>query len=220
MKRIKLLGLASVALIVMAVSASSAFGFSEFNAAGKANPAGITTKGAGGKAFFESVGGNKVECEKSASTGKFVSHTEAVVEKLEYSGNCKLSGTISAKCPTISIKELKVTPGTNAGKPVDWFQPKVGTTMAEFTCESTKVKVIGSVICLNKKPTLGLKGEVECKQTAKGKQEFKEGEFLGKTETGKFLEAEATLGFFKLKEEDAQNTTEVITSSAEVEQTP
>jgi hypothetical protein len=219
MVRIRTIGLTFVALSVMAMSASSAFGFSEFNGPAKANPAGTKITGVGGKAFFESAGGNKVECEKSKSKGEFLSHTEGKVTTLEYEGNCKLSGTVNSTCPTIPIKELKVTPGHNGTSKVLWFQPKVGTTLAEFTCGSTKVKVTGSVICLNKKPALGLKSEAECKQSAKGKQEFKEGEFLGKTETGKFLEAEATLGFFKLKEEDAQNTTEVLTATAEVEQT-
>lgn len=224
MKRIKIAGLCLVAAFALsAVAASVAFGASEFLAKGHVSPAGITFKGVGGTAFFESKGGNRVECEKSASEGKFEGVLEARVTKLEYSGKCKLTGTLKAECPTINIKELKVLPGSEVGKEevrLEEFLPvnKEGV-LTEFTCGSTKVKVIGGVFCLNKKPALGLKTEVECKQTSKGVQEFKKGIVNGKEVTDS-LEAEATAGIFKLKEEDAQNTTEVVTSSAEVEQTP
>ena len=222
MKRIRIVGLCLVAAFALsAVAASAAFGASTFLGKGGASPKGITFKGEGGKAFFESKGGNKIECEKSKSAGEFLSELEAKVTSLEYSGNCKLSGIVNSKCTEpIKTKELKVLAGSEVGEPktrLEVFLPKSGTVMAELTCGEVKVKVTGGVVCKNIKFTLGLKGEVECKQTAAGVQAFNEAE----TDSGVIkdsLEAESTLGVFKLKEADAQTTTEKLTFSAEVEQ--
>ncbi len=229
MKRTRIIGLALVAAFALsAVAATAAFGFSEFNSKGNAkapNPEGIKTEGKGGKAFFESTGGEKVECEKSTSKGEYKSKTEARVIEIKYEGKCELIGSLAkGKCTEpIKVKELTVTPGTQSSKTVLWFKPTAGTTapLAEFECGGAKIKVLGSVICQDLKPALGTKTEIGCKQVSAGKQEFTEGEFLGTIQKEKFLEAEATSGFFKLKEHDAQNTTEVVTlTGGEVEQTP
>jgi hypothetical protein len=230
MGRIRIVGLALVAVFALsAVAASAAFAGSEFLAKGGANPAGITFKGTGGKAFFESEGGNKVVCEKSESTGKFESALEARVT-VTYSGECKLEGTLKNKCPTIKTKELKVIPGSKVGANetrLEVFLPVSGETLAEFSCEGTEIKVTGGVICKNNKPALGLKGEVECKELPEaekklGLQEFKEAlswEGAEEKDIKDELKATATLGFIKITEDDAQNTTEALTFSAEVEQT-
>jgi hypothetical protein len=225
MKRIRIVGLCLVAVFALsAVAASAAFGAeSAFLNSKKEGPTSSTTsKGKGvGVSFFEGSGGGKVECEKSASEGHFVGELEARVTKLEYSGNCKLTSSIANEsCPTIKINELKVLPGTEVGNEkvrLEVFLPVSGSVMTEFTCGSVKVKVTGGVVCQNKNPKLGLKTEIECKGS-KGVQEFTKAIVNGKEETDS-LEAESSLSIFKLKEKDAQNTTEEVTSSAEVEQT-
>jgi hypothetical protein len=225
MKRIRTVGLAlGVVFALSAVAATTAFGAeSEFLAKGGVNPAGIKIEGKGGLAFFESAGGNKVECEKSESLGEFKDELEARITLLEYSGNCKLTGTLNSTCPSISLKELNVLPGTEVGSETVRlleFLPRIEPTLTEFTCGSTKIKVVGGVICRNNQPALGVTGEVICKELTKlGDQEFKKAIVNGKEATDS-LEAEATAGIFKLKEEDAQNTTEELKYvGGEVEQT-
>lgn len=221
MKRIRIVGLCLVAVFALsAVAASAAFGAeSEFLNSKKESPAGTTTTGKGGKAFFESEGKNKVECNESSSTGEFLGVLEAKAT-VKYKGECKLTGTVKATCPEITTKELKVLPGTKVGEEKTRlleFLPKSGEVMAEFTCESVKVVVKGGVFCKDTEPKLGLKTKVECKQTAAGKQEFTKGVVNGK-EVEDLLTAEAT-DVFTIKEKDAQTTTEEVTSSKEVEQT-
>jgi hypothetical protein len=221
MKRIGIVGLVLVAVFALsAVAAAVAFGAeSEFLNAKKESPKGITFKGTGGNTFFESENKDKVDCEKSESEGEFLGVLEAKAV-VKYSGSCKLSGVIDAKCPEIETKELKVQPGTKVGNEevrLLEFLPKLGEVMAEFTCESVKVVVLGGVFCKNTEPKLGLKTEVECKQTKAGEQEFKRGIVNG-NEIEDVLLAEAT-DFFTIKERDAQNQIEDVTFSAEVEQT-
>lgn len=228
MKHIRIVGLALVAVFALsAVAASAAFAGSEFLAEGGASPAGITVKGKGGLATFESTGGAKVVCNKSESTGTFKSALEATA-LVKYSGECKLTSSLANSSCTepIETKELKVLPGSKVGTNatrLEVFLPVTGETMAEFTCGSVKVKVTGGVICKNNKFALSLTGEVECKQTGAGKQEFTEALSWNaegaEADIKDSLEAESTLSIFKLLEADAQTTTEELTFSKKVEQT-
>jgi hypothetical protein len=228
MTRIRIVGLALVATFALsAVVASAAFAGSEFLAEGGANPAGITVKGKGGKAKFESAGGATVTCNKSESTGTFKSPLEARAT-VKYSGECKLTSSLanSSCAEPIATKELKILPGSKVGTNatrLEVFLPVTGEAMAEFTCGSVKVKVTGGVICKNNKFALSLTGEVECKEGANlGEQEFNEAlswEGEVQADIKDSLEAESTLGIFKLLEKDAQTTTEELTFSKKVEQT-
>jgi hypothetical protein len=226
MLRAKTLGIALVAVFAMsAVVASAAFGASEFKT--KTFP--VTFTGKGTDPEFESAGKNIVKCEKSESTGKVTGATAAEVA-VTYSGNCELKAEtplkITEKCPTIKTTALATEPVEKLNKSTKTgldIKAKSGA-IAEFTCEGSdkvKVKVTGSVICestpIGKKAT---KGEIICKQTATpGEQEFTEATNSKKEVFKDSLEAESTLSIFKLKEKDAQITTEAVSYSAEIEQT-
>jgi hypothetical protein len=231
MKRIRIVGLALVAVFALsAVAASAAFAGSEFLNESNASPAGITVTGKGGLATFESTGGAKVVCNKSESTGTFKSALEATA-LVKYSGECKLTSSLanSTCAEPIETKELKVLAGSKVGTNatrLEVFLPasnELNAPVAEFTCGSVKVKVTGGVICKNNKFALSLTGEVECKQISAGKQEFTEalswGEKGEELDIKDSLEAESTLSIFKLLEADAQTTTEELKFSSKVAQT-
>src|SRR6266850_4863350 len=138
MKRMHVIGLAAVAaLLVTAMGASAAFGFSEWLAAGGANPNGITITGKGGAARFESRGGTVIKCDESASTGTFKGTTDASTV-VEYKKNCKISGVLNGACnEPIKTEQLIALPGTIAtaknGRGV-LLSPAAGEVMAKLTC--------------------------------------------------------------------------------------
>lgn len=230
---IKTLGLALVAMAVMVVGASAAFGASEFKAKGGGNPAGITFTGSGNTATFETETKATVTCEKSKSTGKVLSSKEAEVT-ITYEGKCKLAGAAAGNgsCSNVTGTEniktetLKGKPGTvpNAAGTKRGLLITGNTKgeLAKFTCQGgVTITVTGAVVCESTPvKTLSLTGKVICAKGAKaGEQLFTEIEVEGKQETGKFLEAEGKVGFIKFLEKDSQVTTETLTYSAEIEQT-
>lgn len=217
-----LFGLAAVAaLLVMAVGASTAFAFPEFKSSTGKFP--VPFKGTGGAAKFESSGKNTVTCEKSKSTGEVKEAISALVT-ITYEGKCELKGIVTEACPSITTKSLLVMPVIDlpGGKPALLFSAHEGA-VAEFTCTGSnkvKVKVTGSIVCLTEPTGKFVKeGTVTCKKgAAAGSQEDEESENAAKEKTINFLEAESTLGIFKLKEKDSQETTEKVTyETAEVE---
>src|SRR6266850_5279563 len=224
MKRMHVIGLAAVAaLLVTAMGASAAFGFSEWLAAGGANPNGITITGKGGAARFESKGGNVIKCEESASTGTFKGTTEASTV-VEYTKNCKISGTLNGACTEpIKTETLTALPGTIAtaasGRGL-LLLPAAGTVMAKVTCAGTKITVEGGVVCESEPvKKLSTTGKVICKEKLnakgeeeKGVQQFTEIEVGGKNEKDELI-ANAIF----IKEKDAQVTTETLTFSKEIE---
>jgi len=218
MKRMHLIGLVAVAaLLVTAVGASSAFGFSEWLGVGGANPAGITIKGAGGKAFFESAGKNKIECEKSESTGEFKGVKEASA-LVKYKGKCEISGKLNGKCnEPIETTELIALPGTIAAAASGrgaLFLPASGAVMAKPVCAGVTITVEGGLVCETEPAKkLSLNGKVICRETAAGVQQFTEIEVGGKNEKDELI-ANAIF----TKEKDAQVTTETLTYNKEVEQ--
>jgi hypothetical protein len=226
MKRIRIVGFALVAVFALsAMGASAVFGAtlvtSEWLTSSGGSPAGITITGKGGLSFFQSPGGNKVECEKSETKGEFLSSTDADV-KVTYSGNCALSGTLSGECKSvITTNELLVTPASadnSATLRLVVILPVSGSLVTEnFTCGEVVTMVYGGVICHVPKFALSTTGEIVCHQVANGKQEYTLA-VIDETLITDFLTAEASFSIFKIEEPDAQNTTEVLTYSSAVEQ--
>jgi hypothetical protein len=219
MKRMHVIGLAAmVALLVTAIGASAAFGLSEWLAAGGASPAGIKITGKGGTAVFESTGKNKIECEKSESSGEFKGVFEASA-LVKYKGNCKISGKLNGNCnEPIETESLIALPGTIAaagsGRGL-LLLPASGTVMAKPVCAGITITVEGGVVCETKPiGKLSTSGEVNCRETAAGVQQFKEIEVNDKNEKDELI-ANAIF----TKENDAQVTVETLTYSSEVEQT-
>jgi hypothetical protein len=226
MKRIRIVGLALVAVFALsAVAASAAFAGSEFLAESSVSPAGITINGKGGKAKF-GFNGFIVVCNKSESIGTFKSTLEATA-LAKYSGECKFTSSLAnSNCTEpIETKELKVLAGSKVGTNstrLEVFLPVTGETMTEITCGSVKVKVTGGVICKNNKFALSLTGEVECKQAGSGEQEFTEAlSWEGGTEADikDSLEGELSIGILTQKGKGVLTTTEELTFSKKVEQT-
>lgn len=232
MKGIRYVGMlsAAVAMLFMATGASAAFG-SEFQTAGKGNPAGVTFTGKGGAATFETEKGTTVTCEKSASSGKLLNGLEAEVTSIKYTGKCTIS-IGSAECEStgagkgnITTNTLVVQPGTEIGNKKTRLQDvsaKSGGTLVEFTCGSIKVKVTKSVICENTKPESGVTTTLVCAKKAGGKdgeQKFVEMERDNKEVVKNFLEAEAEVAGIKLKEKDSQTTSETLEFSEAIQQT-
>ncbi len=227
------LGLALVVVVALAAVASSAAFASEFKAAAGANPAGITFTGKGGKATFETAGKATVTCENSESTGEVKGPLEAEV-KITYLGKCTLAGAAlgNGACTNVAGKEeiktnaLKIEPGTEVGNKkvrlLDVSAKAAGGALANFECQGgVKIEVLKSVICENTKPTLGLKTSIACEKKAggaAGEQKFVKMERDTGVIVENFLEAEAKVGFIKLREKDSQTTTEEVTFNKEIEQ--
>jgi hypothetical protein len=220
MKRIRIVGFALVVVALCAVGVSAAFGAtSEWLTKAGGSPAGVKFTGLGvGLSFFEGTGGNIVECNASESSGEFLSSTDADVI-VKYSTGCLLMGLIESECPTITTQELLVTPGSaDLSKTLRLVQflPVSGSLVAGFTCGSTPIVVLGGAICHVPKFELSTKGEVVCHQVAAGQQEFTL-IVVNETLLTDSLTAIAE-SIFTITEADAQNTTEVLTFSTEVEQ--
>ncbi len=221
--------LAVVAMIVMAVGASAAFGFSEFKfASGGKFP--ITFHGVGGLATFTSEKGTTVMCKNSLSSGSVETSAKAKLT-VTYSGDCLIRNTplkVSEGACTEPIKteELQAAPITITGmlssnRGLLILPATAGGPVAKFTCGSIKVTVTGGVICEDE-PNTGkpaTTGKVTCAQgTTNGAQLYTSGESLGKTVSGISLTAEAT-DVFTFTEKDSQATEEAVTYSAAIEQT-
>jgi hypothetical protein len=225
--KLKLMGLfglvAVAALLAMAIGAFAA-GASEFKTQSGMFPVSFLGEGLGLSTFLSS-GLNSVTCQHSHSKGEVISST-LVKETITYLTGCEV-GPTKLTCPTITTKELLVTPldklngGTKLGLLV---LPKSGTIIAEFECTGSskvKVEVSGAVICEGTPGgKLVAQGKVICKAGAThGSQEFTSGtDPTGKT-VGGSLTATSTLGIFKISEKDSQATTEDVAYSAAVEQT-
>jgi hypothetical protein len=219
MKRIHVIGLAAVAaLLVTVVGASAAFGFSEWLAAGGASPKGITFAGKGGKAAFLSAGGNKIECEKSESTGEFKGVLEASA-LVKCTGNSKISGTLNGTCvEPIETQALIALPGTITGAASGrgvLLLPAVGAVMAKVTCAGIAITVEGGLVCESEPvQKLSLSGKVICREASAGVQQFTEID-VG----GALVKDELIANAIFTKEKCAQEATENLTFSKEVEQT-
>src|ERR1041385_155000 len=184
MKRIHVIGLATMAaLLVTAVGASVAFGFSEWLTTGGANPKGIKITGKGGTAFFEGTGKDRIECEKSESSGEFKSVLQASL-LVKYKGKCEISGKLHGKCnEPIETELLIAEPGTIAAAGSGrgaLFLPAEGTVMAEPVCAGVTITVQGGLVCETKPiGELSLSSEVNCRETSAGVQQFNEIEVDG-----------------------------------------
>ena len=219
--------------LVMAIGASPAFATaaSEFLKEGKVSPAGLTFTGAGALATFKGAKGSIVTCEKSASSGKIISATEAEVV-VTYSGSCELKkAAVEGSCSNtrnpgeIKTEKLTVQPGVISGSGRGLLFTASGDKLAEFTCGSAKAKitVTGGLICENPEPkVLSEKGLIVCTQVSgkEGVQSFKSIDL----EVGKLIDAHLTakatiFEIFEETEEDAQITNEMVLYSEKIEQT-
>jgi hypothetical protein len=221
----RLFGLtAAAALLAMAVGAS-AYASAGFKTHSGTFP--VEFLGEGGAYRFESAGKDTVTCENSHSKGSIVSSTLAKVT-ITYLNKCELKGIISETCPTITTKELLITPldALNGGAKLGWlFVPRSGTELANFTCTGsgkTNVKITKAVVCESTPGgVMVTKGQVICRKgSSAGEQQFTSGTSPTGAVLVGTLTAEATLGFFKITEKDSQETTENVTYKEAVEQNP
>jgi hypothetical protein len=222
MNRIRVIGVALVAVFAMSVGASAAIGHPS---AFKTGTFPVTFTGKGGVAKFESAGGSKIECKESKSKGEVKGELEASVT-IEYKGSCAISGILKGTCvEPIKTSELLAQPGDElsaAGTELPAGQKftskaKAGGLIAEPECAGTKIKVEGNLVCENPEPNkLQTTGKVVCAQVKAGEQKFTAIKIGTKARETK-LELVATAIF--LKEKDAQTTTEELTFTAPVEQT-
>jgi hypothetical protein len=220
------LAAAAAMLVVAAVGTSAASAAAGFKTHSGSFPVEFLGEGLG-VSTFESSGKNTVTCENSHSKGKVLSGTLASVT-ITYLNKCELKGTVTEACPTITTKELLLTPLSNLNP---GSTTKLGLlvlaksgVIAEFTCTGsgkTVVKVTGAVVCESTPGGVEVtQGKVICKKGSKaGEQEFTSGTGPTGATLGGTLTAEATLGFFKLSEKDSQTTTEDVTYKEAVEQT-
>jgi hypothetical protein len=231
-----MMGLTLVAMLVMAVGASSAFA-SEFTLEGGGSIAGVTFSGVGTiPPEFETSGGAKVTCEKSESTGKVLNSKEAetVATFTESTGKkeCEINGGLAghATCgKSIVTEKLTIEPveigGTGSKRGVVLSNKKEEKgVMAKFTCTGTvgNVVVKGRLVCESKGANVGNntvyenKGEVVCEKGTKAGEQL----FTKITNSSEVFELKAEAGtIFKLTEKDAQITTEKLMYSANVKQT-
>ncbi len=153
MKRMRLIGLALVALFAMGAlaSASASAALPEFSPA-----KGVTLTGTSGKAVLETLGGGtKVECSGGSSGGEITGEKTVSKVKITFTG-CKSAGfaCTSGSDPsgTLLTNELTGTLGyiSKANKEVGiLFKPTTGKEFIEFNCVGgiVKVKVLGLLIC-------------------------------------------------------------------------
>lgn len=216
--------LAVVAMVVMAMSASAAFGFSEFKST-------FPNKfhGTGGLATFLGEKGTIVMCNKSLSTGEVTSAELATKIVITYSGDCLLqkapieNGAACGTSETITTEELKASPATISGGSNRGLLllPARGTALAKFKCGGASITVKGAILCEDEPNTgkPGLTGKIVCADGSKvGEQKFTSGEVLGSTVSNVSLTAEAT-DIFTITEKDAQATEETVTYENSIEQT-
>jgi hypothetical protein len=235
MKRIRIVGLALVAVFAMGVSTSAAFGAgSEFQAGTGKEAKGTTFTGSGGVATFQATGGSKITCEKSTSSGEIEGPFKAHVT-VTYTGKCKLEGENAGECEKGEVKTepLTVQPGDDIGggglgKEAGLrFSPKSGTVLAKPKCGALKVtiEVKGHLVCETKEAgILKETGEAVCAEKENAKKEVEKGiqKFTqisiegGAPLTGQELTATAP---FKETEKEAQITTEKLKFSQPIKQT-
>jgi len=157
MKRIRIVGLALVAVFALSVLASSATAapvfYTKVEWGATANKP-IKLTGTLGAAFLEGqVSKTKIECEKGTATGEVTSATITENNKTTFTG-CKASGfpCENAGAGVINTKTLKGELGdVKAGTPGERLFDQAGgkgAVLAEFACAggAVPVKVKGSVI--------------------------------------------------------------------------
>jgi RNase P/RNase MRP subunit p29 len=216
MQRIKVLGLALVAVFAMSavVSASAlAAGEGEFVKAGttvelsKKLFTGVNV----GSTILETVGGSKVECKNLSTTGGKVNGKETGEETVHF---LECTSTFGVGCEGgvgHKAKEIIVPVTTQTRKNVGKTKVLLEVKVAEFTftCFGTEIKVKGSFLVSTGTPkTPKTKFSYTANQT-KGKQEITEYETSGGTKvTGVSLESKVAGGAF---EKSGQGGTEEVT---------
>jgi hypothetical protein len=224
--------LAVVAMIVMAVGASAAFGFSEFKP-GTGGKFPIAFHGLGGLATFTSAEGTTITCHHSLTSGEVLSSTLADL-KAKYTSDCLIENTPlgveeGAECGgskietnALDVKPITITGHLSSNRGL-LIQPATsGGAIAKFSCGGIAVEVKGGVICedvpnTGKPSTSGL---VTCAQngTKNGEQLYTSGEVLGTNVSKVSLTAEAK-DIFTFTEKDSQATEETVTYAEPIEQT-
>jgi hypothetical protein len=157
MKRMRIVGLALVALVAMGIAAGSAsaepvfFGKAEV---GK-SVSNIKFEGTGATAFLEGKTSKlKIECKANTATGE-VNGPTSTAKNLTKFTNCEIAG-LALPCETkgAAAKEIVTNNligelgGVSATLPGIRLKPESGIYLAEFECASggVLVKVTGSVI--------------------------------------------------------------------------
>lgn len=186
MKRMRIIGLALVAVFALGAVASASASAAELE--WTVHPDKITEAKAGAGELL-TVGKRDIKCTGGSTTGEITGALTSTAKAITYTG-CESTKFGGKKCQNTSTKgEIKTTelagelvyPKGTRGKhekAAVVFSPKSGTVFAEFECETLlgaeHLKVTGTAACevkpINKSET---SGEIICSET-EGKAAIKE----------------------------------------------
>jgi hypothetical protein len=157
MKRMRIVGLALVALVAMGIASASAsaepvfFGKAEI---GKA-VGNVKYSGTGGTSFLEGHTSKlKIECKTASASGEVTGPTTSN-KNVTHFANCEIAGlALPCESTGAAAKEIVTEPllaelgGITATSPGERLKPESGEYLAQFNCASggVLVKVTGSVI--------------------------------------------------------------------------